>query len=70
MDVPQPPKLLDRVRQAIRFRHFSRKTEKSYLYYIRDFILFHQKRHHRVRAWCDYNLSEDCVKVINKQVEP
>ncbi len=43
--MPQPPKLLDRLRQAIRFRHLSRKTEKSYLYYIRDFILFHQKRH-------------------------
>lgn len=45
MEAPQPPKLLDRVRQTARFRHLSRKTEKSYLYYIRDFILFHQKRH-------------------------
>ncbi len=33
MEVPQPPKLLDRLRQAIRFRHLSRKTDKSYLYY-------------------------------------
>lgn len=41
----QPPRLLDQVRQAIRLKHFSLKTEKSYLYYIRDFILFHQKRH-------------------------
>jgi hypothetical protein len=40
MDVPQPPELLDRVRRAIRFRHFSRKTEKPYLYRVRDFILF------------------------------
>lgn len=47
MEVPQPPKLLDRVRQAIRFRHLSRKTENSYLYHIQDFILFHQKRHPR-----------------------
>jgi hypothetical protein len=45
MEAPQPPRLLDRVRQTARFRHLSRKTEKSYLYYIRDFILFHQKRH-------------------------
>ncbi|TVQ61886.1 MAG: hypothetical protein EA366_02925 [Spirulina sp. DLM2.Bin59] len=45
MEVPQPLKLLDLVRQAIRFRYLSRKTENSYLYYIRDFILFHQKRH-------------------------
>lgn len=41
----QAPKLLDRVRQVIRLKHFSLKTEKSYLYYIRDFILFHNKRH-------------------------
>ncbi|KPQ39121.1 MAG: Phage integrase, N-terminal SAM-like domain [Phormidium sp. OSCR] len=45
MEVPQPPKLFDRLHQAIGFRHLSRKTEKSYLYYIRDVILFHQKRH-------------------------
>ena len=47
MEVPQPSQLLDRLRQAIRFRHLSRKTENSYLYYIQDFILFHQKRHPR-----------------------
>jgi integron integrase len=41
----QKPRLLDQVRQSIRRRHFSLKTEKSYIYYIRDFILFHQKRH-------------------------
>jgi len=34
MESPQPPKLLDRVRQNARFRHLSRKTEKSYWYYI------------------------------------
>ena len=45
MERPQQPKLLDRLRQTARFRHLSRKTEKSYLYHIRDFILFHQKRH-------------------------
>ncbi len=45
MESSQPPRLLDQVRQSIRFRHYSLKTEKSYVYYIRDFILFHQKRH-------------------------
>jgi len=45
MEAPQPPKLLDCVRQAACFRHPSRKVEKSYMYYIRDFILFYQKRH-------------------------
>ncbi|PSB05853.1 integron integrase [filamentous cyanobacterium CCP1] len=45
MSQPQPPRLLDQVRQSIRLKHFSLKTEKSYVYYIRDFILFHSKRH-------------------------
>lgn len=45
MEVHPPPKLLDRVRQAIRLRHLSRKTKKSYLYYVRDFILFHQQHY-------------------------
>ncbi|WP_313949216.1 site-specific integrase [Leptolyngbya sp. FACHB-261] len=29
----------------MRLRHFSLRTEKSYIYYIRDFILFQNKRH-------------------------
>jgi integron integrase len=41
----QPPKLLDRLRTAIRLRHFSRKTEESYVGWVRRFILFHGKRH-------------------------
>lgn len=40
----EKPKLLDQVRNLIRMRHLSHKTEKAYLYYIRDFILFHDKR--------------------------
>ena len=45
MASPQPPRLLDQVRESIRLKHFSLSTEKSYVYYIRDFILFHDKRH-------------------------
>jgi integron integrase len=41
----QPPRLLDQVRESIRLKHYSLKTEKSYVHYIRDFILFHDKRH-------------------------
>ena len=39
------PRLLDRVRAAIRLRHLSRRTEKAYVGWIRRFILFHGKRH-------------------------
>lgn len=39
------PKLLDQVRDCIRARHYSIRTEESYLRWIRDFILFNGKRH-------------------------
>lgn len=38
-------KLLDQVRQAIRMRHYSPKTEEAYVGWIKRFILFHPKRH-------------------------
>src|SRR5256885_15895098 len=41
------PKLLDRVREAIRVRHYSRRTEQAYVGWIRRFIVFHGKRHPR-----------------------
>ena len=41
----EPPKLLDRVRGAIRARHYSPRTEETYVMWIRRFILFHGKRH-------------------------
>ena len=42
-----PPKLLEQVRLSIRARHFSLRTEKAYVDWIRRFILFHGKRHPR-----------------------
>jgi integron integrase len=42
---PQKPRLLDRVRDEIRKRRYSRRTEKSYIGWIRRFVLFHDKRH-------------------------
>lgn len=38
-------RLLDRVREALRMRHRSPKTERAYIGWIRRFILFHGKRH-------------------------
>ena len=43
--MPDPPKLLDRVREAVRTRHYSRRTEEAYVGWIRRFILFHRKKH-------------------------
>jgi integrase len=42
---PPRPRLLDRVRDVIRTRHYSRRTEKAYVHWIRRFIFFHDKRH-------------------------
>jgi hypothetical protein len=39
------PKLLQQVRQAIRVRQYSPRTEKAYVGWIRRFVLFHDKRH-------------------------
>jgi len=41
----QKPKLLDEARNVARLKHLSYKTEQAYLYYIRQYILFHNKRH-------------------------
>jgi len=36
---------LEKVRSAIRLKHYSIRTEQSYIYWIKRFILFHQKKH-------------------------
>ncbi|HEX2800128.1 MAG TPA: phage integrase N-terminal SAM-like domain-containing protein, partial [Thermoanaerobaculia bacterium] len=38
-------KLLDRVRAALRTRHYSLRTEEAYAGWIRRFVVFHGKRH-------------------------
>ena len=40
-----PARLLDRVRHAVRLRHYSIRTEQAYVDWVRRFILFHGKRH-------------------------
>ena len=41
----EQPKLLDRVSASLRARHYSRRTEKTYVGWIKRFIFFHNKRH-------------------------
>lgn len=43
----RPPKLLERLRQAIRLKGYSIRTEEAYVNWCRRFILFHDKRHPR-----------------------
>jgi len=41
----EPPKLLDQVRQRLRAKHYSIRTETQYVQWIRRFIFYHNKRH-------------------------
>jgi integrase len=42
---PRPKKLLHQVRDTIRLKHYSYRTEESYVQWIRRYILFYGKRH-------------------------
>jgi integron integrase len=42
---PPKPRLLDRVRAALRLRHYSRRTKEAYVAWIRRYIVFNGKRH-------------------------
>lgn len=44
---PQSPKLLEVVRDKIRVKHYSIRTETQYLQWVKRYILFHHKRHPR-----------------------
>ena len=39
------PRLLDQIRDRIRLKHYSIRTEQAYLDWVKRFILFHRKRH-------------------------
>ena len=44
---PAKSLLLDRVRDKIRLKHYSIRTEAAYVDWIRRFVIFHQRRHPR-----------------------
>ncbi|MFH1833897.1 MAG: phage integrase N-terminal SAM-like domain-containing protein [bacterium] len=39
------PPLMERVRRAVRARHYSKRTEQAYAYWVRRYIFFHGVRH-------------------------
>ncbi|WP_242043379.1 phage integrase N-terminal SAM-like domain-containing protein [Leptolyngbya sp. FACHB-671] len=41
----RPKKLLKQVQDVIRLKHYFYQTEKTYISWIRRYILFHNKRH-------------------------
>ena len=70
----QKPKLLDQVRREARLRHLSLKTERAYVYYIRRFILFHNKCHpsemgaDEIRDYLTHLAVEDKVSASTQNV--
>ena len=51
----KPSRLMDRLRLAMRARHYSPRTETAYLSWVRRFILFHGKRHPTALGAADVN---------------
>jgi site-specific recombinase XerD len=45
--MPPEKRLLDQVRDLLRVKHYSLRTEQAYVDWIKRFILFHNKRHPR-----------------------
>lgn len=62
------------MKQTLRLKHFSLKTEKSYVHYIREFILFHNKPHPRemgvaeIRAYLSHLAVEKNVAASTQTV--
>jgi hypothetical protein len=71
---PQAPRLLDQVRTVARLKHLSIHTENPYLHYIRQFILFHNKRHPKdmgvpeIRAFLSHMAIEGNVAASTQNV--
>ena len=60
------PRLLEQVRDSIRARHMSFRTEKTYLYWIRRFIRFHRLRHPREMGATEVEAFLTSLAVDNK----
>lgn len=48
-------KLLEQYREALRNRHYSLRTEQTYISWVRQFILHHNKRHPREMGVAEIN---------------
>ena len=71
--LPNPKlKLREQLREVMRFRHFSHRTESAYWHWIKGFILFHGKRHPRemnapeVQAYLSHLAAEKNVAVATQ----
>jgi site-specific recombinase XerD len=49
------PKLMDQLRESLRSRHYSRRTEQTYCSWVKRFIFFHNVRHPKEMAEPEIN---------------
>lgn len=42
---PSAPRLMDQVREVLRYHHYGKRTEEAYVRWIKGFIYFHDKKH-------------------------
>lgn len=57
------PKLLDRMRALLRARHYSSRTEETYVQWAKRFVLFHDKRHPSMMGAPEINEFLSCLAV-------
>lgn len=62
----QPPRLLDQVRDRLRMKHYSIRTEQCYVDWIKRFIRFHDKRHPREMGAAEVEAYLTHLAVANK----
>jgi len=61
------PKLLDQMREVLRLKHLSFRTEEAYIGWVKHFILLHEKRHPKdmgtaeIRAFLSYLATQEHV---------
>ena len=56
LELPEPPRLLDRMRRALRAGHYSPRTEECYVEWTVRYIRFHGKRHPNTMAGAEIEL--------------
>lgn len=60
------PRLFDRARETLRLKHYSYRTEQTYLQWIRRYVRYHERRHPREMGEKDIEASLTHLAVDRK----